>query len=903
MLIRLRPLATILSIAALLLLAPAAMAGHALAAKVAAARAGGQAFTEATLFTSAEGAKHSDMLARETLLRAIPGAAASLCQSHPEALSITLRTAAGKAYTLEMLRAYPTGDAPDMGTIDAGGRHKAAYTAGVHYQGALAGDGESMAAASVFPNGDVAILFSNEEGNFNLGRLEDGSGNFILYNDADMLHPRATKCATPEPVPGTLETGGKGKAAKALLCNKVRVYWELSYNVYTSKGSSLTTAQNYATSLFNQFQALYANESIAMELGSLYIWTAQDDYPTASSRVALYAFRAYWNSLGNGFNGDLAHLITRDNNGNGGNGGVAFLDGLCNNRPFAYGYSDIYGTVNTVPTFSWDVEVVSHETGHNLGSPHTHWCGWNTGSGGACGAIDDCYTLENGSGCNTCGSTYSNTAPVTAWKGTVMSYCHLVSRGINLANGFGPLPGALVRSNVGQASCLASTMSVSLTPQPICSGTGGVMLQFAGNHFGTAPYTYSWSSGAKTQNLANVTTAGDYTVTVADSNGCITAVTATVKQGAAPGNGVVPQPLKMPVCCNVYNAPLRLKASAAPRGVDFGCQNVYWTRSAAPFANYGEAQAFLDTATVSVMPSTNDALLSGGTTAAALDVIPAPCTAPITWYYTPVVVQRPHVADSFVYTNGSVSNSGFSVYSTTIGAAATVPDQTAARLACDVVDTPTARSLTVTVSSYSGRANKLRIVILDAIGYVIYESAGLSGNGTYSIPAAAINGDFLAAMKVIAMDYNCITNSTGNTTTCTSSSARVDVARKQVYGAHPLKAAPAACGAGTAIRVDFAPSGCTKLAANTAVPAAPEATLFPNPASGSTTLRFNALVAGSYSWKVTDMLGKTLFASEGTYSTGTHEARIDVRGWAKGVYFVRIGAAGGEVGGMKLVVE
>ncbi len=900
MLNRLRCAAACLLSAVLFFSASDARAAHGVSDKVTAAHNHGQIFTNTTLFAAVEAPKHDQLLRQETILRAIPGAAVALCQSQPEALSLTLKTSGGKIYTLELLRTYVTGASPDMGTIDGSGRHRAAYAPGVHYQGAIAGDGESLAAMSVFPNGDIAILFSNEEGNFNLGRLEDGSGDFILYNDADMINPLATHCATPEPEPGALDLSGKAKAAKALVCKKVTVYWELSYNVYTAKGSSLTNAQNYATSLFNQFQALYANESIAMELSSLYVWTAADDYPQTTSQAALYSFRAYWNALSNGFNGDLAHLITRNNGGSGGKGGVAFLNGLCNSVSF--GYSDIYGTVNTVPTWSWDVEVVSHETGHNLGSPHTHWCGWMTGAGGSCGAIDNCYTLEASSGCSTCGSTYSNSAATTAWRGTVMSYCHLVSRGINLANGFGQQPGDLIRSNVAGSSCLAPTMSVQLTPLPICNGTGGVTLQFAANHFGTAPYTYSWTGGATTQNLPNVITPGTYNVTVTDSNGCTTQATASVPQGATPGAGVA-QTIKMPVCCNVYNAPLKLRAAVAPQGVSFGCYNVFWTRSKALFANYAEAQAFIDTAIYpNVTPSSNDGLIPTGA-AAALDVTPEPCTAPLTWYYTPVVVQVRHNADSFVYNNTGIGNTLQITYGTTIGAYALIPDQSSQPLTCDVIDSPTARSLTVTVSSYTGRANKLRIVILDAAGNVIYEAAGLPGDGVYNIPASAISGNFLAAMKVIAMDYNCTTSSTGTSTTCTASSASVGVTRKQVYGAHPLKAAPAACGVGTAIRVDFAPTTCTKLAVNAVVPAAPEATLFPNPANDAVTLRFIAPQAGAYSWRVTDMLGKTLAASEATYSTGTNEARIDVRGWAKGVYFVRIGAVNGEVVGMKLVME
>ena len=48
---------------------------------------------------------------------------------------------------------------------------------------------------------------------------------------------------------------------------------------------------------------------------------------------------------------------------------------------------------------------------------------------------------------------------------------------------------------------------------------------------GTAPYTYSWDKGARTSTLSNVS-AGNYTVTVTDGNGCTKSTTVTVIEAA-----------------------------------------------------------------------------------------------------------------------------------------------------------------------------------------------------------------------------------------------------------------------------------------------------------------------------------------------------------------------------------
>ena len=71
-----------------------------------------------------------------------------------------------------------------------------------------------------------------------------------------------------------------------------------------------------------------------------------------------------------------------------------------------------------------------------------------------------------------------------------------------------------------------SAVSVSATAQNILclNGTGGVNSTPSG---GVAPYTYSWTNNATTQNITNLQ-AGSYTVTVQDANGCTANATGTV---------------------------------------------------------------------------------------------------------------------------------------------------------------------------------------------------------------------------------------------------------------------------------------------------------------------------------------------------------------------------------------
>jgi hypothetical protein len=94
--------------------------------------------------------------------------------------------------------------------------------------------------------------------------------------------------------------------------------------------------------------------------------------------------------------------------------------------------------------------VISHEFGHSLGSPHTHACLWNGNNTPIDGCGSQAGYPENG-------CTIVGPIPSTSVKGTIMSYCHLVSGvGISFANGFGLQPATLMANIVNGKPCLST---------------------------------------------------------------------------------------------------------------------------------------------------------------------------------------------------------------------------------------------------------------------------------------------------------------------------------------------------------------------------------------------------------------------------------------------------------------
>lgn len=322
--------------------------------------------------------------------------------------------------------------------LDTNLEQNIAYQPGVYYRGIIKGDMNSLVAFNFFENDCNAIISSATLGNVVVGKseLNKTSSDYVIYSDADFKISQATACATKDVVTDKpLATSQERLSAKC-----VSIYFEIENDIYQAGGSNTTTTTNWMTSVFNNVQTIFNNDGISTAIKSIYIWTTPDPYAGSSSTDYLYQF----NSVRPAFDGDLGQLVGID----GGLGGVAItVSGLCSSNNFSY--SSVNYSYSNFPTYSWTVQVITHELGHLLGSPHTHGCYWN----GNNTAIDGCGQSAGYSE----GSCPQGPIPSSAVKGTIMSYCHLVSGvGISFSNGFGPQPTNRILTAIGNGTCLST---------------------------------------------------------------------------------------------------------------------------------------------------------------------------------------------------------------------------------------------------------------------------------------------------------------------------------------------------------------------------------------------------------------------------------------------------------------
>jgi len=367
-----------------------------------------------------------------------PDALASIQRENNELLRISIGS---ETFILQKVKVF----SDNYRLITSGGLEKSVPEM-EFFHGYIIGKANSHVAFS-FSKNTLKGYIVDENGIYEINKLEEGiyEGHYI----ADAVDTFEFNCETDD----SNDLSGKQNIIdnqsdfdQRSSTDCVEIFFETDFTTYQDLGSSLTNVETWIADMFNEVSILYANESIPIAISEIFVWTSVSN-PLDTTTSTYQALRAFANSRQNNYNGRLAHYVSTRRLG----GGRAQVNALC--ATYSSSGSGPYGVSGSLkipivpfPTYSWNVYVIAHELGHNFGSRHTHSCVWDIDNDGiAMERIDDCSR----------GSCYDSLNIIIPPNGgTIMSYCHLKSVGINFNSGFGALPGALIFDNYINAPCV-----------------------------------------------------------------------------------------------------------------------------------------------------------------------------------------------------------------------------------------------------------------------------------------------------------------------------------------------------------------------------------------------------------------------------------------------------------------
>lgn len=346
---------------------------------------------------------------------------------------------------------------------------------GSYFIGEVEGEKNSLVSINISDQGLTGIISFRQQ-NWNLEKQRT-SGDYILYHDDNLRLDEARFCDSDEGVieleaiPSEVTQKNK---LKGLTMSSVDLYIECDYEMYLDFNSDLDATLNYAASLLSTVNGIFNSSNINLNISQIDVWTTPDPYDANNADSSGDVLNAFKCELDGVYNGRIAHLLSTTNQF----GGIANRRDRCPYEEPLYGFSRIFTSFSTdLNVYSWSVNVIAHELGHSLSSPHTHTCNWN-GNGTQ---IDDCANVYSTSNNNDTdcdgvidnieeaegGDCFDMNNPIIPPKGTIMSYCHVSGgNGIDLAQGFHPQVATKMKEYID--NCLSPSI-INYCPMPAIS--------------------------------------------------------------------------------------------------------------------------------------------------------------------------------------------------------------------------------------------------------------------------------------------------------------------------------------------------------------------------------------------------------------------------------------------------
>nr|WP_295923542.1 zinc-dependent metalloprotease [uncultured Dyadobacter sp.] len=222
--------------------------------------------------------------------------------------------------------------------------------------------------------------------------------NLLLFvNNIAVSQQNPPLCGTPDSSAQAYlqKIASKIDLTRARTSNGPMLEYRLGVNIdhktYLAYAGDITRIRRTVYEIFREASAIFEEEmNIKLTVYHIHIWDKPEHYTSATDWDYLSNVLDYWTAERNEARDAVVGMSSR---------GGTF-----------YGMQRICTSNFPVPGQEFSVEILCHELGHTLSSPHTHNCWWPGGP------IDRCVDLEGAS--DNCREGFREPT-----NGTIMSYC------------------------------------------------------------------------------------------------------------------------------------------------------------------------------------------------------------------------------------------------------------------------------------------------------------------------------------------------------------------------------------------------------------------------------------------------------------------------------------------------
>ena len=233
---------------------------------------------------------------------------------------------------------------------------------------------DDIIGAFLYFDNNVIVSYKIDNKQLEINKVEN---EIILFDVNDCITENSFSCAVENEFEEIFSSNNSSSSPTIPDCIELAI----EIDQYTRNTfSSNTAASTWAHAIIAGVSQVYFGEvNVHINVVNTIIWNTVDPYASIinDAGTMLSTLRNHWTANNGSIPRDLVHLLTKRSNT--GTGGIAYVDVLCSNS-WGYAFSSDLNSNTSFsfpnPSYTWNLFVVAHEIGHNVGSSHTHWCGW-----------------------------------------------------------------------------------------------------------------------------------------------------------------------------------------------------------------------------------------------------------------------------------------------------------------------------------------------------------------------------------------------------------------------------------------------------------------------------------------------------------------------------------------------